>query len=175
MSQFKDIEQDIRNQPLRQAKRRAMAAAPKSARDEGGSGASKTRYGSTNAGLEEGIRWKHAMHLLRLLLTGAATLREGRVPVRVEAHRNRLLAVKRGELPWPEVDAWRKELHRDFDRALAETKLPERPDYEKANRFLVKARRERVGHWLANMNSLTAHRLDVEYVSVGFEIEVSSA
>ena len=88
------------------------------------------------------IKWKHAMHLLRLLLTGAATLRETRVPVRVEAHRDRLLAVKRGELPWTEVDAWRKELHRDFERALAETKLPERPDYEAANRFLVKARRE---------------------------------
>ena len=61
---------------------------------------------------------------------------------RDEAHRDRLLAVKRGEMPWAEVDAWRKELHRDFERALAETKLPERPDYEAANRFLVKARRE---------------------------------
>ncbi len=86
------------------------------------------------------VRCKHAMHLLRLLLTGAATLRDGRVPVRVEAHRDRLLAVKRGDLPWAEVDAWRKELHRDFESALAETKLPERPDYEAANRFLVKAR-----------------------------------
>src|SRR5438034_3967794 len=88
------------------------------------------------------VRWKHAMHLMRLLLTGAATLREARVPVRVEAHRDRLLAVKRGEVPWTEVEAWRKELHRDFERALAETKLPERPDYESANRFLMKARRE---------------------------------
>ncbi|MGO8765475.1 MAG: DNA polymerase beta superfamily protein [Limisphaerales bacterium] len=88
------------------------------------------------------VRCKHSMHLLRLLLTGAATLREGRVPVQVEAHRERLLAVKRGEIPWGEVDAWRKELHQDFERALAETKLPERPDYEAANRFLVKARRE---------------------------------
>ncbi len=86
------------------------------------------------------VRWKHAMHLLRLLLTGAATLREGRVPVRVEAHRDRLLAVKRGELDWPEVDTWRQQLHRDFEHALAETKLPERPDYEAANGFLVKAR-----------------------------------
>ncbi|SPE60192.1 conserved hypothetical protein [Verrucomicrobia bacterium] len=103
MSQFKKIEQDIRNQGE--------------------------------------VRWKHAMHLLRLLLTGAATLREFRVPVRVEAHRERLLAVKRAELPWAEVDAWRKELHKDFERALTETKLPERPDYEAANRFLVKARR----------------------------------
>lgn len=87
------------------------------------------------------VRWKHAMHLLRLLLTGAATLRQCRVPVRVEQHRDRLLAVKRGNLPWPEVDAWRQELHRDFERALAETKLPERPDYEAANRFLIAARR----------------------------------
>jgi predicted nucleotidyltransferase len=86
------------------------------------------------------VRWKHAMHLLRLLLTGAATLRTGTVPVRVEAHRDQLLSVKRGEAPWQEVDAWRKELHQDFERALAETKLPERPDYEEANRFLLKAR-----------------------------------
>ncbi len=87
------------------------------------------------------VRWKHAMHLLRLLLTGAATLRDASVPVRVEAHRDRLLAVKRGEAVWPEVDAWRQELHRDFEHALAETKLPERPDYEAANGFLIQSRR----------------------------------
>ena len=104
ISQFKKIEQDIRNQGE--------------------------------------VRWKHAMYLLRLLLTGAATLREARVPVRVEAHRERLLAVKRAELQWAEVETWRKELHHDFEQALTETKLPERPDYEVANRFLIKARRE---------------------------------
>lgn len=47
---------------------------------------------------------------------------------------------KRREPPWAEVGALRKEVHRDFERALAETKLPERPDYEAANRFLVNAR-----------------------------------
>jgi hypothetical protein len=104
MSQFKKIEQDIRN------------------------------HGQ--------VKWKHAMHLLRLLLTGASTLRQGRVPVRVEGHRERLLTVKRGEMQWTDVDQWRKELHRDFERALAETKLPERPDYEKANGLLISARRE---------------------------------
>jgi predicted nucleotidyltransferase len=102
MSQFKKIEQDIRN------------------------------HGE--------VRWKHAMHLLRLLLTGAATLRAARVPVRIEAHREKLLAVKRGDVPWAEVDTWRKELHRDFEQALVGTKLPERPDYEAANRFLIRAR-----------------------------------
>ncbi|MEW6307396.1 MAG: nucleotidyltransferase domain-containing protein [Verrucomicrobiota bacterium] len=104
MSQFKKIEQDLRN------------------------------HGE--------VRWKHAMHLLRLLMTGAETLRTGAVPVPVESHRDRLLDVKRGEVPWPDVNAWRKELHRDFEQALAATKLPERPDYEAANGFLVKARRE---------------------------------
>lgn len=91
------------------------------------------------------VRMKHAMHLLRLLITGAATLRKGRVPVRIEAHREHLLSVKCGELSWSEVDAWRKELHQDFEKALAETKLPERPDYEAANRFLIKARRKIAG------------------------------
>jgi predicted nucleotidyltransferase len=117
MSQFKKIEQDIRNSGQ--------------------------------------IKWKHAMHLLRLLLTGAETLRNGSVPVRVEAHRDRLLAVKRSEMPWAEVDVWRKELHRDFERALADTKLPERPDYEAANRFLIKAR-----HGMALSNENDERKLD---------------
>jgi len=87
------------------------------------------------------IRWKHAMHLIRLLITGAAALREHRIPVRVETYRERLLAVKRGELAWPEVDAWRLKLHADFEDALKNTTLPERPDYEAANLFLIEARR----------------------------------
>ena len=66
------------------------------------------------------------------------------MPVRVEARSERLLAVKRGEMQWAEVDAWRKELHCDFERALAETRLPMRPDYETADEFLIKARRQQV-------------------------------
>lgn len=108
LSQFKKIEQDLRNQGE--------------------------------------VRWKHSMHLLRLLMTGAATLREGRVPVHVGPRRDELLAVKRGELSWEKVDAWRQELHRDFEQALAETKLPERPDYEAANGLLVAARSQNALH-----------------------------
>lgn len=89
-------------------------------------------------------KWKHAMHLLRLLISGATVLREGHVPVRMEEHRERLLAVKRGEMPWDEVNAWRLELHRRFDRALESTRLPERPDHARANAFLVRARRSAV-------------------------------
>jgi hypothetical protein len=87
------------------------------------------------------VKWKHVMHLIRLLVSGIHALRNGFVMVRVEEHRERLLAIKRGELPWAETEHWRLSLHAEFDRAFAETKLPERPDYEKANAFLIKARR----------------------------------
>jgi len=87
------------------------------------------------------IRWKHAMHLIRLQLSGKRVLREGFVPVDVGGHRERLLAIRNGELSWDEVNEWRLELHRRMDEAFEKTKLPERPDYARANAFLVKARR----------------------------------
>ncbi|HEX4951330.1 MAG TPA: nucleotidyltransferase domain-containing protein [Blastocatellia bacterium] len=88
------------------------------------------------------IKWKHAMHLIRLLHSGVTVLRDGFVPVRVDEHRDALLAIRRGELNWDEVNARRLSLHKEFDAALATTKLPERPDYERANAFLLRARRE---------------------------------
>ena len=87
------------------------------------------------------VKPKHVMHLIRLLLSGIHVLREGFVPVDVGAHRERLFAIKNEQLPWDEIEAWRKRLHGEFDRALEETNLPERPDYQRANEFLVKARR----------------------------------
>ena len=86
------------------------------------------------------IRWKHAMHLVRLLLSGVTVLREGFVPVRVDEYRDRLLAIKQGSVPWEEVNEWRLSLHKEFAQAYAVTTLPDRPDYERANDFLVKAR-----------------------------------
>lgn len=103
LSQFKKLEQDLRNQ--------------------------------------QALRWKHVMHLIRLLLSGIVVLKNGFVPLRVDAHRERLLAIRRGEVPWVEVEAWRLDLHRSLDEALAATSLPEHPDYEKADAFLIRARR----------------------------------
>ena len=103
LSQFKKLEQDLRN--------------------------------------EHSLRWKHVMHLIRLLLSGVVVLRQGFVPLRVDEHRDRLLAIRRGEIPWGEVEAWRLQLNRDLDRALEATSLPEHPDYVRANNFLLRARR----------------------------------
>jgi predicted nucleotidyltransferase len=87
------------------------------------------------------IKWKHAMHLIRLLMSGVTVLKEGFVPVNVAEHRDRLLAIKRGEMEWGEMNNLRLDLHKRFDEAFANTKLPDRPDYERANAFLLKARR----------------------------------
>ncbi len=87
------------------------------------------------------IRWKHVMHLIRLLLSGVEVLKHGLVPLRVDGYRDQLLAIRRGEAPWQDVEHWRLELHRELDAAVAATDLPEHPDYERANAFLVRARR----------------------------------
>lgn len=90
------------------------------------------------------IKWKHAMHLIRLLLQGIGILRESDLIVRVEENRQTLLSIKRGETVWREVNELRLNLHKEFEKAFAETSLPERPNYEKANEFLIKARRSTV-------------------------------
>jgi predicted nucleotidyltransferase len=90
------------------------------------------------------LKWKHVMHLIRLLLSGISILREQIVPVDVGAHKERLFAIRSGDVTWEKVNAWRLELHKEFDQAFEKTTLPERPDYEWANEFLISARRSMV-------------------------------
>jgi predicted nucleotidyltransferase len=90
------------------------------------------------------VKPKHVMHLIRLLMAGIHILRHGFVPVRVESQRDQLLAIRRGEISLDETEAWRLSLHKEFDQALEETSLPERPDYERVNDFLISARRSAI-------------------------------
>jgi predicted nucleotidyltransferase len=87
------------------------------------------------------VKWKHVMHLIRLLISGTHVLREGLVSVEVGENRERLLSIKRGEESWESVDAWRLSLHQDFNTAFENTNLPDRPDYAIANQFLIDARK----------------------------------
>lgn len=89
------------------------------------------------------VKWKHAMHMIRLLLSGVTVLREGFVPVRVEQHREALLRIRAGEMPWDEIESWRLTLHREFEQAYAATTLPPQPDYARVNDYLIRARRSR--------------------------------
>ncbi|HEX8391516.1 MAG TPA: nucleotidyltransferase domain-containing protein [Longimicrobium sp.] len=99
----------------------------------------------TDFRMEGAPRWKHAMHLIRLLLSGVAALREGTLPIAVrDEHRAPLLDIRAGSAQWDEVNQWRLALHREFDAAYASTTLPEAPDYAWANDYLVRARRAAV-------------------------------
>jgi uncharacterized protein len=66
------------------------------------------------------------------------------VPVRVEQHRDQLMTIRRGEMSWDDVNEWRVSLHKTFDEAFQTSILPDRPNYEQANAFLIKARRSMV-------------------------------
>ena len=107
----------------------------------------RLEQGLRNHGASSTVRrWKHAMHLLRLLLSGILVLKDGEVLVHVGEHRETLLAVKRGELPWEELNDWRLDLHHHFGAAVPTTKLPERPDYARVNAFLIRARTAMLEH-----------------------------
>lgn len=87
------------------------------------------------------VKWKHVMHLIRLLISGTDVLREGELVVRVRDQHEQLIAIKRGEWTFAQADSYRNQLQVEFERAFQETSLPDRPDYERANAFLIEARR----------------------------------
>lgn len=86
-------------------------------------------------------RWKHAMHLLRLLMSARDLLRTGVLTIDVGERREELLAVKRGEVGWPEVERWMARLAEECERAVGGSPLPDRPDRARVEEFLVRTRR----------------------------------
>ncbi|MFF3379537.1 DNA polymerase beta superfamily protein [Streptomyces sp. NPDC002680] len=86
-------------------------------------------------------RWKHAMHLLRLLTSCRDLLRAGTLTIDVGDERERLLEVKRGEVPWPEIESRMTRLAAEAEQASHHSPLPEEPDRRRVEGFLVRTRR----------------------------------
>ncbi|MFI6503152.1 DNA polymerase beta superfamily protein [Nonomuraea typhae] len=84
-------------------------------------------------------KWKQAMHMIRLLKSGLHLVRHGEPALDAGADRDRLLAVKRGEVPWAEVTAWRARLAAEYEAAAGV--LPEAPDRAAVEEFLIDVRR----------------------------------
>jgi uncharacterized protein len=87
---------------------------------------------------------KHAMHLVRLLFSGIHALRTREILVDVADHRGELLAIRNGSRSFDQAQARAIELDREFQLAFAHTSLPDRPNYKRVNKFLIKARRRMV-------------------------------
>ncbi|MFB6678631.1 DNA polymerase beta superfamily protein [Streptomyces sp. NPDC056390] len=86
-------------------------------------------------------RWKHAMHLLRLLASCRDLLRTGRLTLDVGEDRAALLAVKRGEVSWDDVVARMARLAAEAEEAATRTPLPTEPDRARVADFLFGVRR----------------------------------
>lgn len=87
------------------------------------------------------IKWKQAMHLIRLQYAGIHLLRKGSVSVHAGEHCDLLLAIRDGRWTWSEVESLHNKLTKEMDLAFSETSLPEQPDFDRANEFLIRARR----------------------------------
>ena len=91
------------------------------------------------------FKFKHAMHLIRLLHSGVGALRTGEIMIDVSDFRSELLRIRNGHYSFEEVEAMAKELERKFAEEFEQTKLPEQPNVAKVNRFLIKARKFAAG------------------------------
>lgn len=87
---------------------------------------------------------KHAMHLIRLLYSGIGALETGKIIVDVAEHRDELMMIRNGELKFDEVRHRATELDQRFQVAFESTSLPEQPDFDVVDQFLIQARRSRV-------------------------------
>ncbi|UQA96256.1 nucleotidyltransferase domain-containing protein [Streptomyces halobius] len=92
-------------------------------------------------------RWKHAMHLLRLLASSRDLLRTGVLTPDVGRAREELLAVKRGEVPWDTVERRMARLSEEAEASVSRSPLPAEPDRARVADFLFRARRGSALGW----------------------------
>jgi hypothetical protein len=84
---------------------------------------------------------KHAMHLIRLLYSGIAALQTGEIRIDVGQHRAELLEIRAGTVPFEEVKRRALALDEQFQQVFERTALPEQPNYQRIDDFLIRARR----------------------------------
>ncbi|MFC5183410.1 nucleotidyltransferase domain-containing protein [Actinomadura harenae] len=94
---------------------------------------------------------KQVMHMLRLLISGLHLLEHGEPLVRMDEHRDRLLAVRAGTVPADEIAAWCASLTARMDDALARSPLPAEPDRPRVDALLHSARHQALATGLARL------------------------
>lgn len=95
------------------------------------------------------LRPKNAYNLLRLVATAAGWLREGTPTFEASgALKARLLDIKAGRVPLEDVLRDAEAMAPDLEAAHRESKLPEHPDYERADRLLRRVGDEVARRWV---------------------------
>lgn len=95
------------------------------------------------------LRPKNAYNLLRIVSCAVQWLRTGEPMIAAEGElRDRLLAIKRGEVDLETSLQWTDAVAVGLDDARAHSVLPEEPDYARADAVLLKLRAAAAQRWL---------------------------
>ena len=94
---------------------------------------------------------KHAMHLVRLLLMGTDILKKEEIITYRENDLDLLMSIRNGE--WmgedgkflPKFYKLVEDLSSDFDKAISETKLPEKPNFKQIEKFVIRVNKKYLG------------------------------
>lgn len=108
---------------------------------------------SSDFDLPRELRPKNAYNLVRLLATATRWLREGEPVFEVEgALRERLFAIKKGEVGLADVLAEADAMAPALERARDESKLPKRPDVARADALLRRVGEELARRWVSQVD-----------------------
>jgi hypothetical protein len=112
------------------------------------------REQSTEFELPRELRPKNAYNLIRLIATATNWLRTGVVELEMKgALRDRLLSIKRGEVPLDEVLLEADRMTPDLEKAFRETKLPPKPDAQRAHQLLIRIGEALAARWVRQEQS----------------------
>lgn len=105
--------------------------------------ATATDFARASAAMAAGgtPRWRQVAEVIRLLITGEQLLRTGELSVDMAEHRDLLLAVRAGELPWPEASQWVESLRDRSAEAVLRSPLPALPNTAAVQHWLSSVRR----------------------------------
>jgi predicted nucleotidyltransferase len=85
--------------------------------------------------------WKHAMHLIRLLLSGIEILETGHLTVYQEKERLNLLKIRNAELTWDEIFDYIADLFDKLEQANKRSILPEKTNMDEINKLYLQLQR----------------------------------
>jgi uncharacterized protein len=105
--------------------------------------ATATEFARAAAAMASGgtPRWPQLAEVIRLLIGCESLLRTGELSTDITTHREQLRAVRAGQLPWRETQAWVQSLRDRSAEAVLRSPLPATPNSKAVQRWLVSVRR----------------------------------
>ncbi|MCL2527078.1 MAG: nucleotidyltransferase domain-containing protein [Defluviitaleaceae bacterium] len=95
------------------------------------------KLNNRNTKKDEPRLYKHALHLLRLLITGTDILRGNGIITKRKAEHSMLMDIRNGKYSFQEIITLSAEYQKQFDEAAQDTNLPYEPDMDKIEALLL--------------------------------------